>query len=77
MRSRAQRRGSRVVNDFRSCFFFNAHDANLFVVPRAYRTPWKAIIDTADPEGNTDLVVSAGDKIALEARSVIVLCREE
>ncbi|HXA11964.1 MAG TPA: glycogen debranching protein GlgX [Mycobacterium sp.] len=71
-------RGFRVVDDS-FLLFFNAHDANLdFVVPEGpYGSRWKACIDTADPEGNTDLVVRAGDKIALEARSAIVLCREE
>jgi glycogen operon protein len=71
-------RGFRVVdNSF--LLVFNAHDANLdFVVPEGpYGTQWKACIDTADPRGNTDLVVHAGDKIALEARSVIVLRRTE
>jgi isoamylase len=71
-------RGFRVVDDS-FVLFFNAHDANLdFVVPEGpYGRRWKACIDTADPEGNTDLEVRAGDKIALEARSVIVLCRKE
>jgi isoamylase len=71
-------RGSRVVDDS-FVLFFNAHDANLdFVVPEGpYGSRWKACIDTADPEGNTYLEVRAGDKIALEARSVMVLCRTE
>jgi isoamylase len=71
-------RGFRVVDDS-FLLFFNAHDANLdFVVPQGpYGRRWNACIDTADPEGTTDLVVRAGDKIALEARSAIVLCREE
>src|SRR5271167_3858641 len=71
-------RGFRVVDDS-FLLFFNAHDANLdFVVPQGtYGTQWQACIDTADPEGNTDLVVRAGDKIVLEARSVMVLCRTE
>jgi glycogen operon protein len=71
-------RGFRVVDDS-FLLIFNAHDANLdFVVPEGpYGAQWKACIDTADLKGNTDLVVGAGDKIALEARSVIVLCRTE
>jgi glycogen operon protein len=71
-------RGSRVVDDS-FLLIFNAHDADLdFVVPDGpYGRRWKACIDTADPEGNTDLVLRAGDKITLEARSVIVLCRKE
>jgi glycogen operon protein len=71
-------RGSRVVDDS-FLLIFNAHDADLdFVVPEGpYGRRWKACIDTADPEGNTDLVLRAGDKITLEARSVIVLCRKE
>jgi isoamylase len=71
-------RGFRVVDDS-FLLFFNAHDADLdFVVPQGtYGTQWQACIDTADPEGNTDLVVRAGDKVTLEARSVIVLRRKE
>src|ERR1700722_18803071 len=71
-------RGFRVVDDS-FLLFFNAHDADLdFVVPQGpYGTTWQACIDTADPEGNTDLVVRAGDKVTLEARSVIVLRRIE
>src|SRR3984957_15018458 len=71
-------RGFRVVDDS-FLLFFNAHDADLdFVVPQGpYGTQWQACIDTADPEGNTDLVVRAGDKVPLEARSVIVLRRIE
>jgi len=71
-------RGFRVVDDS-FLLFFNAHDADLdFVVPQGpYGTQWQACIDTADPEGNTDLVVRAGDKVTLEARSVIVLRRIE
>jgi isoamylase len=69
-------RGFRVVDDS-FLMFFNAHDEDLdFVVPEGpYGKKWKGCLDTADPEGNTDLVARAGDKVTLEARSVIVLRR--
>ncbi|MBV9513918.1 MAG: hypothetical protein JO280_07760, partial [Mycobacteriaceae bacterium] len=53
------------------------HDADLdFVVPQGpYGREWHGCLDTADVEGNTDLVARAGEKITLEARSVIVLRR--
>ena len=69
-------RGFPVVDDsFLLCF--NGHDEDLdFVVPGGiYGSEWEACLDTADPEGNTDLVVRVGDKITLEARSLIVLRR--
>jgi glycogen operon protein len=69
-------RGFRVVDDS-FLMFFNAHDEDLdFVVPAGpYGKKWKGCLDTADPEGNTDLVARAGDKVTLEPRSVIVLRR--
>jgi len=69
-------RGFPVVDDsFLLCF--NGHDADLdFVVPQGnYGGEWQACFDTADAEGDTDLVARGGDKITLEARSVIVLRR--
>jgi glycogen operon protein len=69
-------RGFRVVDDsFLLCF--NGHDEDLdFVVPEGiYGGQWEACIDTANAQGNTDLVARAGDKITLTARSVIVLRR--
>jgi len=69
-------RGFRVVDDS-FLMFFNAHDAALdFVVPEGiYGKQWEACIDTAESAGTTDLVVQAGDKLSVEARSVIVLRR--
>jgi glycogen operon protein len=69
-------RGFRVVDDsFLLCF--NGHDEELdFVVPEGrYGSEWSACLDTADPRGETDLTALAGEKITLEARSVIVLRR--
>ena len=57
-------RGYRVVDDsFLLCF--NGHDADLdFVVPRGSTAPSGIVhLDTAVPQGNTDLVVRAGEKI--------------
>jgi len=67
-------RGERVVDDsFLLCF--NSHDETQdFVAPQGdYAQQWTADLDTADPTGSTDLVVSAGEKISLQPRSVLVL----
>jgi isoamylase len=67
-------RGERVVGDsFLLCF--NAHDrVQDFAAPEGfYANEWTAELDTADPTGATDLVVAAGEKISLPARSVLVL----
>jgi glycogen operon protein len=67
-------RGERVVDDsFLLCF--NAHDqVQDFVTPQGdYAAVWTAELDTADPTGTTDLVVAAGEKVSLQARSVLVL----
>jgi isoamylase len=67
-------RGERIVDDsFLLCF--NAHDAaHDFVIPQGvYGQQWTADLDTADPVGNTDIVVEAGDKMSLPGRSVLVL----
>jgi glycogen operon protein len=54
---------------------FNAHDEALdFVVPEGdYAKEWTAALDTADPTGSTDLVVRAGEKISMQARSLLVM----
>ena len=45
-----------------------------FVIPAGnYATQWTAALDTADPTGATELVVIAGEKISLPARSLLVL----
>ena len=67
-------RGQRVVDDsFLLCF--NAHDETVDVVTPdgEYAQQWSAVLDTADPTGETDLVVPAGEKIALVGRSMLVL----
>jgi isoamylase len=67
-------RGERVTDDsFLLCF--NGHDQALdFVIPEGdYARQWTAALDTADPSGATDVVVSAGEKISLQARSLVVL----
>jgi isoamylase len=69
-------RGFRVVDDsFLLCF--NAHDEELdFCVPEGpYGREWEACLDTADPRGESDLTVRAGEKMTLAARSVVVLRR--
>ena len=38
-----------------------------------YAKEWTADLDTADPTGDTDLVVAAGEKISLQPRSLLVL----
>jgi glycogen operon protein len=67
-------RGERVVDDsFLLCF--NANDkAQDFVTPKGnYAKEWTATLDTAEATGSTDLVVTAGKKISLQARSLLVL----
>ena len=67
-------RGQRVVDDsFLLCF--NAHDETVDVVTPdgEYAQQWSAVLDTADSTGATDLVVPAGEKIALVGRSMLVL----
>jgi glycogen operon protein len=67
-------RGERVVDDsFLLCF--NAHDQEQdFIAPRGdYAKEWTADLDTANPTGDTDLVVASGEKIPLQPRSLLVL----
>lgn len=67
-------RGERVVDDsFLLCFNSNDHPED-FVTPNGdYAAEWTADLDTADPVGNSDLVVKAGEKISIQPRSVLVL----
>jgi glycogen operon protein len=67
-------RGARVVDEsFLLCF--NANDEPQdFVTPASdYATEWTAALDTSDPAGVTDLVVTAGEKVSLQARSLVVM----
>jgi glycogen operon protein len=69
-------RGERVVDDsFLLCF--NAHSKAVgFVAPdNSYAEEWTAALDTADPTGAVELVVKAGEKLSLPARSLLVLCK--
>src|SRR6185437_6143315 len=68
-------RGERIVDDsFLLCF--NANDEPQdFVTPKGskYAKEWTAAVDTSDATGSTELVVTAGKKISLQARSLLVL----
>jgi isoamylase len=67
-------RGERVADDsFLLCF--NAHSKTIdFVTPAGdYAREWTAVLDTANPTGDTDLVISADEKITVQGRSVLVL----
>jgi glycogen operon protein len=67
-------RGEPVVDDsFLLCF--NAHDKTIdFVTPAGdYANEWTAVLDTSNPAGDTDLVISADEKITVQPRSVLVL----
>jgi len=67
-------RGERVVDDsFLLCFNAHAHAIDFVLPETPYAREWKAVIDTNDPTGATDLVVTAGEKVQLPARSVLVL----
>jgi glycogen operon protein len=67
-------RGERVVDDsFLLCFNANDNPQD-FVTPKGdYAKEWTATLDTADATGSTELVVTAGKKISLEALSLLVL----
>ncbi|MEO6792322.1 MAG: glycogen debranching protein GlgX [Mycobacterium sp.] len=66
-------RGQRIIDDsFLLCF--NAGETPVeFITPNAdYAQGWAAVIDTADPAGNTDLSVEAGHAVTVAARSLII-----
>ena len=67
-------RGERVVDDsFLMCF--NAQSESVdFVTPAGeYAQQWTAEFDTFDPRGSSNLLVTAGDKITVAPRSILVL----
>jgi glycogen operon protein len=67
-------RGERVVDDsFLLCFNANDHSQDFVTPDGDYARQWTAAFDTADPTGGSDLVVAAGEKISLQARSLLVL----
>ena len=68
-------RGERVVDDsFLLCFNATRQGAWTSSRPtRRYAEEWTAALDTADPTGATELVVKAGEKLSLQARSLLVL----
>jgi isoamylase len=69
-----------VVTDDDVMLFVNAHDGPLtFVIPdRVREHPWTVAIDTTEPtaEGSGEQV-TAGDKLEIESRSVVVLTRPQ
>ncbi|MDQ2627962.1 MAG: glycogen debranching enzyme, partial [Actinomycetota bacterium] len=69
-------RGRRIVDDsFLLCF--NAGETPVdFITPASdYAQGWRAVIDTADPAGRSDLEVFAGDAVPVTARSLTILCK--
>ncbi|MGB5796972.1 MAG: glycogen debranching protein GlgX [Mycolicibacter algericus] len=69
-------RGRRIVDDsFLLCF--NAGETPVdFVTPDGgYAQGWRAVIDTADAAGRSELSVEAGHTVTVAARSLIILCR--
>ncbi|MFV8230682.1 glycogen debranching protein GlgX [Mycolicibacterium fortuitum] len=67
-------RGERVVDDtFLLCFNANDHEQDFVTPDGDYATEWTGDLDTASPTGDSDLVVAAGEKISLQARSLLVL----
>jgi isoamylase len=67
-------RGEQVLDDsFLLCF--NAHDVPVeFTTPDGtYADEWTAILDTAHPRGDSDLVVEAGRPVSVHPRSVLIL----
>jgi glycogen operon protein len=67
-------RGEQVIDDsFLLCFNAN-YEAADFVAPQdGYAQQWTADLDTADPRGDTNSVVAAGEQISVQPRSMLVL----
>jgi glycogen operon protein len=68
-------RGERIVDDSLLLLFSAHHEPIDFTIPSGpYGEQWEAVLDTANPvmaEGSR--VYKAGDEVAMEARSVVVL----
>jgi len=67
-------RGERVVDDsFLLCF--NAHaEPHHFQTPDGdYAQQWQVVLDTSEPGGISDLMLTAGEKVAVPARALLVL----
>jgi glycogen operon protein len=68
------RRGERIVDDsFLLCFNAHEHSVDFVIPPNGYGREWTAVLDTNDPTGATELVVTAGETISLTERCLIVL----
>ncbi|MGV0802258.1 glycogen debranching enzyme, partial [Mycolicibacterium elephantis] len=67
-------RGERVIDDsFLLCFNANDQPQDFITPAGDYAAQWTAALDTANPTGASDLVVQAGEKISLQARSLLVM----
>ncbi|OMC11709.1 glycogen debranching enzyme GlgX [Mycolicibacter heraklionensis] len=71
-------RGQRIIDDsFLLCFNAGATPVD-FVTPNAeYARVWTAVIDTAHPDGSTDLVVDAGQPVTVTGRSLTILRKSQ
>jgi glycogen operon protein len=69
-------RGERIVDDsFLLCFNAHAYPVDFVIPETPYATGWRAVIDTSDPRGASDLHAAAGTTITVGGRSVLVLQR--
>jgi glycogen operon protein len=67
-------RGERVVDDsFLLCFNSHAETVDFNAPDNSYAHEWTATVDTADPRGDSNLVMKAGDTVTLQPHSVLVL----
>ena len=69
-------RGERVVDDsFLLCF--NAHaEPHHFQTPDGdYARQWQVVLDTSEPGGTSDLMLTAGEKVSVPAHALLVLQR--
>jgi glycogen operon protein len=69
-------RGERIVDDsFLLCFNAHAYAVEFVTPDGEYAKQWMAVLSTAESNGATHLVVTAGEKVPLPARSVLLLQR--
>jgi isoamylase len=70
-------RGRPIVDSSFLLLFNGAHERCDFRLPsREFGTRWRVVVDTAEP-GLRGRAVRAGEPVAMEARSVLVLERSE
>jgi len=67
-------RGERVVDDsFLMCFNAQSEPVDFVTPAGEYAQQWTAEFDTFDPRGASNLLATAGDKVTVAPRSILVL----